>query len=608
MTIISSSTAIPIESHFRISAGPGAGKTYWLINHIRTVLRQSERIGKVRKIACITYTNVATETIQERLGDASDQVEIGTIHSFLYANVIKPYIKFLENDLGLNSLKTDGHDDHYFSYKKTKSWLESHVNIAKLKNPYTPKQLLDLDYNKEGLTRWLNTFHYTFTPSGELEPACKRGEAYYIDKQSNKRKNLNGKCLDELEEGLLDYKKIFWSEGTLHHEDVLFLSYHLIRNYSFVRDILRARFAYIFIDEFQDTSPIQTNIIKLIAEKETIVGIIGDKAQSIYGFQGAAPQDFTDFRLDGLTDFVISDNRRSTNQIISLLNHIRKDMVQNCVAEVNGEQPKILVGEVSLAYRFARSLSGEEDVCSLSFSNEAVSKMKCLIECADFIPDLEKLLLSIDPPQSSNSFRSRVVLACLTALELASLGLIGDAIKEMEKNLRYISDIEARRKKALRLVRLLLNMRSQFWESALSDFIKVVKENVDDNISSLRSGKPKEFYDNTTYSQMARSLNSLNEFGLIRTIHKSKGAEFNNVLLVLNKEDDLEFIIRPKLEKETHRVYYVAASRAKKSLLISVPNIEEKSLSLLTSLESICEVIHLESLSRYSDGQPARSS
>src|SRR5699024_8433802 len=77
---------------FKVSAGPGAGKTFWLTNHIKNVLKNSKRLGKTGKIACITYTNTAVEEIQTSLRGASgNRIFIGTIHSFLYANIVKPY-------------------------------------------------------------------------------------------------------------------------------------------------------------------------------------------------------------------------------------------------------------------------------------------------------------------------------------------------------------------------------------------------------------------------------------------------------------------------------------------------------------------------------------
>ena len=67
-----------------------------------------------------------------------------------------------------------------------------------------------------------------------------------------------------------------------------------------------------------------------------------------------------------------------------------------------------------------------------------------------------------------------------------------------------------------------------------------------------------------------------------KTIHKSKGEEFDNVFVILEKEEDLEFLLSPNLNgNNVHRVYYVAASRAIKRLFICVPTLsEEKRIQL----------------------------
>ncbi len=57
-----------------------------------------------------------------------------------------------------------------------------------------------------------------------------------------------------------------------------------------------------------------------------------------------------------------------------------------------------------------------------------------------------------------------------------------------------------------------------------------------------------------------------------RTIHKAKGDEFDNVMICLGDEKALGFFLQPDLlNKESHRVYYVAASRAKEKLFFSIP-------------------------------------
>ncbi|WP_294064434.1 UvrD-helicase domain-containing protein [uncultured Fusobacterium sp.] len=60
---ITSNSEIKIGNHFKITAGPGAGKTTFLINNIKNIFKNSDKISIYRKIACITYTNIAVENI-----------------------------------------------------------------------------------------------------------------------------------------------------------------------------------------------------------------------------------------------------------------------------------------------------------------------------------------------------------------------------------------------------------------------------------------------------------------------------------------------------------------------------------------------------------------
>ena len=116
-----------VDTPFRVRAGPGAGKTTWLVHHIKNVLKRSMRLTGASRIACISYTNVAAEEIVKGLGFAADRVEVSTIHSFLYRNVVKPNLRLLkkEDDTALvNYALVDGHDEHRPSYPRISEWLE----------------------------------------------------------------------------------------------------------------------------------------------------------------------------------------------------------------------------------------------------------------------------------------------------------------------------------------------------------------------------------------------------------------------------------------------------------------------------------------------------
>lgn len=136
----------------------------------------------------------------------------------------------------------------------------------------------------------------------------------------------------KLKKSYFDYKKLYWQEGRIHHEDVLYFSYRILCENPILLIFLSAKFPYIFLDEFQDTNPIQTMIVKMLAKSGSTIGVIGDPAQSIYSFQGAKREDFLDFYIQDIAYYEIQDNRRSTSKIIRLLNHMRKKVQYNKIA------------------------------------------------------------------------------------------------------------------------------------------------------------------------------------------------------------------------------------------------------------------------------------
>ncbi|MGZ9586648.1 UvrD-helicase domain-containing protein [Paenibacillus marinisediminis] len=594
MIEINSETSIPIENHFRVAAGPGAGKTYWLVQHIKNVLHHTQRLKKSRKIACITYTNVAVETILNRLGTNVNQVEVSTLHSFLYKHIVKPYASYLENEYELNVKEMDGHEDTVVHFKKVKHWIENHPNVDRLKHPYSVNQLIKREENTISLTRWLHHLTYQLDEHGNLTIAGNNKQAYRIEKNGDKevRKYLNKSCLDILGSDLLIYKKLYWSNGIVDHSDVLFFSFQLLKNHSFILSVLRAKFPYLYIDEFQDTNPIQVEILKLIGAKETIVGIIGDEAQSIYGFQGADPSQFASFSLPGLLEYVMKDNRRSTNSIVDLLNITRKDIEQNKYRNIEGDKPILLLGERMAALLKARELCGDgEEVYSLSRDNPTSNAMRRDLYGEVSNNKLIEELLDIDKSSSSNKYRSKVIVTCLKAAEYAREGDIKKAIKELEGIEKDINDKEKRRKQALKSLFLLLKEYDDYKDKSLYEFYTFIKNEVKTEISKLGKGAATTFYESYTYEQLALCVNFTDDNSKHRTIHKSKGDEFDNVLIVFKSSAELDVFIKPDLKNnEEHRISYVALSRARERILINVPSIDDELLTKLSGLFNIVNV------------------
>jgi DNA helicase-2/ATP-dependent DNA helicase PcrA len=378
------------------------------------------------------------------------------------------------------------------------------------------------------------------------------------------------------------YKSMCWKQGVIHHDDVLFFSYELVTKYPFILAVLRAKFPYFFIDEFQDSNPIQVEIIRLIGQEETIVGVIGDEAQSIYSFQGASHSQFFGFNLTNLSDYNIADNRRSTNLIIDTLYKARTNFQQNKIRGINGVRPQIVVGAMDNAINHVIAASNDVNVYSLSRDNLTSNLMKRHIGGGSFIDNLLEKLIMIDAPSQSNKYRSRVVVLCLRAVELAMTNHFQDAIKTASLIFPRKMDKFQRVKKALNVIMVLLSKYDNYKNGNLYDFYLHVKTSLFD-LSTLRNGVAKTFYDSHSYIQVAVCVKINDDDSLHRTIHKAKGAEFKSVMLVLQNEVDLAFLISPDLTNEEHRVNYVAISRAIDFLSINVPSLSSANQNLLSS-------------------------
>ena len=95
-----------------------------------------------------------------------------------------------------------------------------------------------------------------------------------------------------------------------------------------IREKLSGRYRYIMVDEFQDTNTIQAEIVRLLAQKNGNVMAVGDDAQSIYGFRGANHLNILQFtkRFPGCKVIKLEENYRSTQSILDVGNAVLTGM------------------------------------------------------------------------------------------------------------------------------------------------------------------------------------------------------------------------------------------------------------------------------------------
>ena len=555
--IITAKDKIPIEKKFKVEAGPGAGKTEFLANHIRNVVRTSNRLSRTRKVACITYTNAGVETILKRLGEeCSEKVEVSTIHSFLYRHIVKPYASFIPEEYSLNSRLLAGHDEITINRKHINEWLDNPC-FDVLQNPNTRAQLKTMDGQMDALRNWVNSMQ-CICEGGEVSFHCEQQKSF-VEKNGKRKYPIKKNNLKILSENFCELKETYWRVGRIDHNDVLFFSIILINKYPFILETIRAKFPYIFLDEYQDTSPTQAYIVQKIKEKETIVGVIGDKSQSIYSFQGANPTLFDEFEVEEESKHRIVENHRSSEEIVDLLNHLRTDIKQQPYHGKSGNKVCILIGSSVAAYSAAQKICAQK-VQSLSRDNITSNAMKKAVECSQITTEVTTKYEQAD----SNSDRKNFVLDVIRSIELAKNGRFKEAIRYMERALYVETDSK---KQALKAISLLMAKYPSYSDGKMLPFYELILPFASRKIPAVQRGKVKNFYETTDYQSMALCVNIPEDMSNHITIHKAKGNQFNNVFVV-STDDIKEFLLKPDLKKEEHRVAYVAFSRAKDRLFI----------------------------------------
>lgn len=269
-----------------LTACPGSGKTRVITSKLCRVL--DEIRGTPRKVACITYTNTGVYEIEARLrhntqpGD-EEFYEIGTIHSFCLHHIFRPFSHhFAEYSHGFKVLTQDSDE------------FEKIVSAVCAQH-------------------------------GRYNLAYKDFEAF-----TQLRVDLNGKPAGAaIEQGAIagDIAMAYWRKmreaGFIDFANIIYYSLKILRDRPEVLSYVSSKFSWILVDEFQDTSDLQVEILSLIAAQErTRFLLVGDPCQSIFGFAGARPDLADKFaaRIGARTDLTLSGNFRSSTPIIDHAN------------------------------------------------------------------------------------------------------------------------------------------------------------------------------------------------------------------------------------------------------------------------------------------------
>ena len=114
--------------------------------------------------------------------------------------------------------------------------------------------------------------------------------------------------------------------NALDFDDLLAYTYVLFNEHEDIRQKYAAQFAYVLVDEYQDTNSAQQRIVWQLTKERQSVCVVGDDAQSIYGFRGANIDNILEFTkiYDNALQFKLERNYRSTQRIVQAANSLIK--------------------------------------------------------------------------------------------------------------------------------------------------------------------------------------------------------------------------------------------------------------------------------------------
>ncbi|MGG0844502.1 Gabija anti-phage system protein GajB [Peribacillus simplex] len=321
------------------NSGAGAGKTYALIESLKYVIRNYEKELKKhnQQIICITYTNVATREVKERLGN-TDLVLVSTIHERIWG-LIKDYKKELV-------------EIHKEKLKEEILYLKQNLKIGK---EYEKYQELD-DVKKENFNKIMvenkDLFFRNYSvKAADLKkvfqslldnfPEMLKNVSYFrktvntIYKLDNYSKSYEKINLNKKGYKCVEYNSNYNSDQLhkmqISHDTLLEYGLEIIKKYDLLKQIIIDKYPFVFIDEYQDTDENIVLVMRYLEDyakkigHKCFIGYFGDTAQNIY--DGGVGSKITDIHL-GLKPINKEFNRRSTKEVIEVINEIRNDNIK----------------------------------------------------------------------------------------------------------------------------------------------------------------------------------------------------------------------------------------------------------------------------------------
>lgn len=569
-----------------VLAGPGSGKTTVITHRTQKLIREYGVDPK--NILVITFTKAAAVQMQERfcllMGQkGSGSVTFGTFHA-VYFKILKYAYNYSASNILKEEMKYD--------------IIREIINYLKM----------DISDEKEFISDIIS------------EIGMVKGDMMDIDHYYSKN------CSESYFKKIYEmYNEKLIRSNLIDFDDMLVMCYELLTKRPDILKLWQDKYKFILIDEFQDISKVQYEIIKLLAMPENNIFIVGDDDQSIYRFRGAKPEIMLNFKKDfeNAKEVLLDVNYRSTGNIvrnsIALINHNKVrfskkikyskdegDDIRLCPMDNQIEESKYIINQISELTK-----SGEEykDIAILYRTNtnprvlvEKLIEYNIPFRMKDSIPNLyehflAKNIISYIKIAMGDDSRKEYLSIINKPKRYISREAFSTPLVDLDDIRQFYEDKEYVVERIDRFVYDIMMLEKMTPFAAISyirngigydDYVKeyasyrrINERELFDVLDEISEGArgyktyAEWFAHISQYTEeLKRQVNKRNDETNsveLSTMHSAKGLEYNNVIILGVNEGTTphkKAVLDSDIEEE-RRLFYVAMTRAKKKLYIT---------------------------------------
>src|SRR6201996_8700749 len=350
-----------------VIAGPGTGKTQILAARIGKILTETD--ASAHEILCLTYTDAGAVAMRKRLfefiGPDAYRVNIYTFHAFCN-EIIQENLEYfgklnleplsdLESAMLFRELIDDFPNDHVLK----RFTGEVYYDVPRLRELFSTMK--KEDWNKDTISAAINDYltdiHLRegfFYKRANATKGIKVGDPHQdkIEKARDAMAKLLG-AVSEYE----NFDKKMKERSRYDYDDMIMWVLKAFRENEEMLRRYQERYQYILVDEFQDTSGSQNELLKFLLNywDTPNVFVVGDDDQSIFKFQGANMKNILDFAADysaALKTVVLKHNYRSNQHILdiskALINNNQERLTQQLRLDKNLEAAHPRFNEIAV--------------------------------------------------------------------------------------------------------------------------------------------------------------------------------------------------------------------------------------------------------------------